>query len=162
MNIGLTIKYTKAEYQSVIKDKLAAVPDKALHITVPIVVFMLVSLVLFYFEVLDTWWGISMTAIFSIAAMFFPFIYLAMPKLSLFLARVKLQDTYYFKINEELVERNSKHGAVSIKWYDFVSVDFLSRNISLNTERGSMIIPKARLTEVEFNQIKCCAQRVVE
>ena len=50
MNIELTIKYTKDEYRSVIKDKLAAVPDKAFHIAVPIVIFLLVSLALPYFE----------------------------------------------------------------------------------------------------------------
>ncbi|MBV35612.1 MAG: hypothetical protein CMP47_09175 [Rickettsiales bacterium] len=48
--IGLTIKYTKADYKLVIKDKIAVISGNVFHIAVPILVFILVSLVLPYFE----------------------------------------------------------------------------------------------------------------
>ncbi|PXF63599.1 hypothetical protein DL796_00130 [Kangiella spongicola] len=51
----MTIKYTKADYKLVIKDKIAVISGKVFHIAVPILVFILVSLVLPYFEAIYTW-----------------------------------------------------------------------------------------------------------
>lgn len=160
MSIELTIRYSDSEYKSAVKEKLAVMPNKNLHTYLPTGILILVGLVLFYFDVVFSWWGISLIVLLSIYAIPCLLGSILMPPIALAFARKKkLQDTYHFTINEEQIERSSEQGTLKTKWEELVSVDFFPKNIFFNLEKGSMLIPNSRLTDSQLETLRLYAAR---
>ncbi|WP_409425774.1 MULTISPECIES: YcxB family protein [unclassified Pseudoalteromonas] len=158
MSIELTIKYSDSEYKSAIKEKLAVMPNINLHTYLPTGILILFGLVLFYFKVVFSWWGISLIVLTSIYAIPCLFGSILMPPIALaFAKKRKLQDTYHFTINEEQIERSSRQSTLRIKWEELTSVDFFPQNIFFNLKKGSMVIPNSRLTDSQLEELKLYA-----
>lgn len=160
MSIELTIKYSDAEYKSAIKEKLAVMPNKYLHTFLPATLLALVGLVLFYFNVIYSLWGLSILVLVSVYAIPCLLGDFLMPHIALAFARKKkLQDTYHFTISEHQIERTSEKGTLTTKWENIVSVDFFTQNVFINLEKGAMFIPNARLTDNQLEKLRSYAAR---
>ncbi|TMN88596.1 hypothetical protein CWB72_12695 [Pseudoalteromonas phenolica] len=160
MSIELTIKYSDAEYKSALREQLTVMPNKHLHTYLPTGILIFVGVVFFYFNVLFSWWGISLITLLSIYAIPCLFADFLMPSIALaFAKKEKLQDTYHFTINKEQIERSSGQGKLNTKWEDLTSVDFFPQNIFFNLEEGVISIPKSRLTDAEIEKLRIYAKR---
>lgn len=160
MSIELAIKYSDSEYKSAIKEKLAVMPNKHFHTYLPTAFLISVGVALFYFNVMFSWWGISLITLLSMYAIPCLLGDVLMPSIALaFAKKKKLRDTYHFTINEKQIERSSEQGTISIKWEELASVEFFPQNIFFNFEKGSMLIPKSRLTDAQIEQLRLYAAR---
>lgn len=160
MSIEITIKYSDSEYMSAIKEKLAVMPNKQLHTYLPTGVLVLVVLVLFHFNAIFSWWGMSLIVLLSIYALPCLFCDICMPKIALaFAKKKKLQDNYHFNINEDQIVRRSEQGMLKVSWKEIISVDFFTQNTFFNLEKGSMFIPNYRLTDAELEKLRLYAAR---
>ncbi len=159
MSIELTLRYTDNEYVCSYKEKMKTIRHKGLHTYVPLGAFVFLTFVLYQFDKMDTWWGTLLlftTGIYALLCLLGEWF---IPKIALVFARnKKLNDTYHFSIDSQSVKRTSKHGLLEARWSEFDSVDFFQNNIFFNLNRGSMVIPRSRLSNIQFKKLKIYAQ----
>nr|MDC2856751.1 hypothetical protein [Ningiella sp. W23] len=105
MSIELTIKYSDSEYKSAIKEKLAVMPNINLHTYLPTGILILFGLVLFYFKVVFSWWGISLIVLTSIYAIPCLFGSILMPPIALAFAK---RESYKTLTTSQLMKNKLK------------------------------------------------------
>ena len=151
MDIKLILNYSDDEYLCAVREKVEQIPNINVHTYVPFILLVLVVLLLNYFILLNTWWGISLSSIIALYAIPSLFGRYLIPYIALIFARKKkLQETYDFSINSEKIYRSSEQGVIEVLWSDLKSIDETAKNFFFNISNGSMLLPKSRFSNEQL------------
>mgnify|MGYP000049764789 FL=1 len=154
MLIKLEVKYSDQEYQHAVTEKLAAMPYRYLHSYGPICLFVAVSIVLYWFDVIGKLASIITLLLLGGYSLFCLLGDILTAKIALFFAkRGKLLDTYHFEITKQGIKRTSEKGEMNWLWPELMSVEVFENTIFFNQENGSMVLPKSRLSEEELTEL---------
>ena len=155
MTIELTIQYTNAEYKSAVEDYLDFKPQKRRSFWFPLIAWLITTGLLSYFDVLFTWWGLSIFLALTIYVVPCLFPKTFMPNIALLSAKMKkLKETYHFKIDDKFIERRSEQGTITLEWDELESVNVCTHNVIFNLGLGVIPIPLSRLTKSQLEQIQ--------